>query len=775
MIPMPRIFCLAALKSRPDFMRTERVSRSGETGVKRERLSVEGTVQGVGFRPFVYRLAGELGLTGYVRNTPAGATIEIEGAPSCIEDFKKTLLERKPPQARVLRLDTTALTAQGGQAFVIQSSEAGKETTALMLPDLAVCKDCLREMNDPADRRYRYPFINCCHCGPRFSIITALPYDRLNTTMAGFGMCKACRNEYEDPENRRHHAQPIACPACGPRLELRNAQGDTTAWDDEALLAAAQTVRKGGIVALKGIGGFHLVCDARSHQVVAELRRRKHRPLKPFAVMYPSLPSIRTDCVILPEEEALLTSAAAPIVLLRKTAKPSVADNVAPGNANLGVMLASTPLHHLLMAELGFPVIATSGNRIDEPVCTDEGEAIDTLGGIADVFLVHDRPIVGRCDDSIVRLMRGRPTLLRRARGYAPLPVVVNHRFKSPVLGVGGHLKNTVALAVGERVFLSPHIGNLDTPAASAAHRQAVEFLCRLYNAKPGTIVHDLHPDYRSTRLADKLGGDTLAVQHHYAHALACMAENGVESPCLAVTWDGAGFGVDHCTWGGEFLRIKPGGFERALHFLSFPLPGGDAAALDPKRAALGMLYAMDGERAFERDIGLPEQSAGLMKTALRNNLNCPKTSSAGRIFDAVAALTGIGGENSFEGQAAMALEFAAEREFTAVYDFEVRDGVIDWRPMLRGMLADLDACLGAGKMAGKFHRTLAAIIVAAAQAIGEEVVLLTGGCFQNALLLDCAAEGLERAGFSVYTHAQVPPNDGGLALGQVMAAAQAP
>lgn len=753
-------------------MSIELVPRNEIADAKRERLTVEGAVQGVGFRPFVYRLARELGLAGYVLNTPAGVIIEIEGASHPLEAFKKALQERKPPQARILRLDNTPLPADGEHGFTIRQSETGTETTALMLPDFAVCTDCLQEMNDPADRRHRYPFINCTNCGPRFSIITALPYDRPNTTMKTFEMCDACRAEYDNPEDRRHHAQPIACPDCGPQLELRNVKGKTKARRDKALQKAAQAVRDGRILALKGLGGFHLICDARNADAVAELRRRKYRPVKPFAVMYPSLQATDGDCMVIPEEEKLLSSAEAPIVLLRKKKTPALADGVAPGNPYLGVMLPYTPLHHLLMSELGSPVVATSGNRADEPICIDEDEAVEDLKDIADLFLVHDRPISGRCDDSITRVMAGRETVLRRARGYAPLPVMIRHQFAVPVLAAGGHLKNTVALAVRDRVFLSPHIGDLDTPEACAAHREAADLLCRLYKAEPEYIVHDLHPEYRSTQMAEERGGDVIAVQHHHAHALACMAENRVKPPCLAVTWDGTGYGSDNTVWGGEFLTLKPVGFERALHFLPFPLPGGDAAVLDPKRAALGMLYALEGEDAFNRDIGLHREDACLMKAALTKDINCPLTSSAGRIFDAVAALTGICTENGFEGQAAMALEFAADRDVVEIYEFEIESSVIDWRPMLRHVLQDIETGTAPGAVSAKYHATLAAIIVAAAKSVGKETVLLTGGCFQNALLLEFAVDALELAGFRVCTHQQVPPNDGGLALGQITAMA---
>ena len=739
---------------------------------KRERLTIEGRVQGVGFRPFVYRLARELGLTGFVQNTPSGVRIEIEGPGRALSAFKENLGEHKPPQAHFLKVDNMTLTAEGSDDFLIRPSGAVEEASALMLPDLAVCADCLAEMQDPTDRRYRYPFINCTNCGPRFSIISALPYDRMNTTMSAFDMCDNCCTEYHEPDNRRYHAQPIACPDCGPQLELCNGKGSTEARADEALLQAAQAVRDGKILALKGLGGFHLICDARNESTVAELRRRKARPAKPFALMYPSLDMLRIQCAVGPQEEKLLTSAAAPIVLLRKSGSAAVADNVAPANPNLGVMLPYTPLHQLLMSELGFPIVATSGNRAGEPICADTEEAIEHLAGIADMFLTHDRPISTRCDDSIVRVSGGRIIMLRRSRGFAPLPIVVNRDFPAPVLAFGSHLKNTVALALGNRVFLSPHIGDLDTPSARSASRSAADLLCNIYQVEPDNIVRDLHPNYGSTRIAEAVGGNVIPVQHHYAHALSCMAENGLSPPCLAVSWDGAGYGLDNTVWGGEFLKIQPDGFKRALHFLPFPLPGGDAAALDPKRAAVGMLYALDGEGAFTRYLGLPEEEAALMKAALNKNINCPLTSSAGRIFDAVAALTGICTESSFEGQAAMALEFVADPRPTDLYPFAITDGIIDWRPMLRAIVDDIDAGETQAVISGKFHGTLAAIITTAARLIDEKIVLLTGGCFQNMLLLNQVIAALETSGFAVHIHQQVPPNDGGLALGQVMAAA---
>lgn len=752
-----------------------RVSSKGAAPLRRERLTIEGTVQGVGFRPFVYRLARRIGLSGYVKNTSTGAVVEIEGTADAIAEFKQALPARKPSQANLTKLHTTMLLTTGKlENFFIESSESGEETSVNIPPDLAVCADCLREMNDQNDRRFRYPFINCTNCGPRYSIITGLPYDRPNTTMHAFDMCDVCRNEYENPTNRRYHAQAIACPDCGPQLELLNADGQRVAGGDGALLDAAQAVCDGKILALKGLGGFQLICDARNKLAVAELRRRKHRAAKPLAVMYPSLDLVRKDCSLLSAEVELLTSAAAPIVLVVRNSGASLVSNVAPGNANLGAMLASTPLHHLLMSELGFPVVATSGNRSGEPICIGNEEVVDLLNGIADVFLVHERHIAGRCDDSVVRMMAGRKTILRRARGYAPSPIEIKNEFSAPLLAVGGHLKNTVALGVRNRVFISPHIGDLETPKGREAHRQTAETLRRLYKAEASYVVHDLHPDYHSTRMAKASGIEAVAVQHHYAHALACMADNGIQAPCLAVTWDGSGYGLDNTLWGGEFLTVHQTGFDRVLHFLPFPLAGGETAMRDPKRAALGMLYVLEGDDAFNREIGLADQEASLLRRALNKNINCPLTSSAGRIFDAVGALTGVCTMNSFEGQTAMALEHLADPGAHHSYQFAIDDVNIDWRPMLRGILTDINDGVEPSVISGKFHATLAAMIRAAAKHCGEEAVLLTGGCFQNALLVERAIDALEQSGFTVYTHREVPPNDGGLALGQAMALLQA-
>jgi hydrogenase maturation protein HypF len=734
---------------------------------ERRHYTIRGAVQGVGFRPFVYRLATEYRLCGWVQNNASGVIIEVEGDTKDIKVFESQLQEQKPPHAVINHFKSMSLNLKNDEGFRIIQSDNNDDISASILPDLAVCKDCLQEMNDPTDRRYRYPFINCTNCGPRYTIMTALPYDRPYTSMAGFEMCATCRTEYQDPLNRRFHAQPIACPDCGPHLELWDEKGNVISAPEDALAQAVLAIRGGKIVALKGLGGFHLMCDAGNERAIQLLRERKHRKTKPFAVMYPSLDTVRKDCFVSEKEEKLLCSAAAPIVLLQHKIPPHIAPSVAPGNPYLGVMLPYTPLHYLLSQEIQSPVIATSGNRVSEPICIDEQEALERLSGIADMFLVHNRPIINRSDDSIVRMMAGREMILRRGRGYAPLPIMMKQETQKAVLAVGGHLKNTVAFAKGNRLMLSPHIGDLDTPEACAAHEKAADALINLYREKPALAVHDAHPDYRSTQMAQdhfKKGHfeNCLPVQHHYAHALSCMVDNGIDAPCFAVAWDGTGYGDDGTVWGGEFLNISKNCYKRASHFLPFPLPGGEAAIHDPQRSAFGALYAM-GRKP-------PENDAGLIWQAMEKNINAPLTSSAGRLFDAVAALTGICEENSFEGEAAMALEFVAiESDTKEVYGFEIYDSVIDWRPMLLAILNETGE--DKSKTARKFHNTLAAVIVAAAQKQEQKRTLLTGGCFQNKLLLESAVEKLEQAGFEPYWHRQIPPNDGGLAAGQIMAA----
>jgi hydrogenase maturation protein HypF len=759
-----------------------------EQRVVRLRVAIRGAVQGVGFRPFAYRLAAELKLTGWVQNSPQGVRIEVEGEPVRVEEFLLRIESEKPPLAAIHSMEPSMLDARGDDTFVIRASDETGEATALLLPDIATCPDCLRELFDPSNRRYGYAFTNCTHCGPRFSIVESLPYDRPNTTMRLFAMCDACRAEYGDPRDRRFHAQPNACPECGPHIELWSRKGKRLASHHPALLDAAAAVRAGSIVAVKGLGGFHLVADARNEQAVKQLRLRKGRQEKPFAVMVPSLQFIGNACFVSGPERRLLRSPEAPIVLLRRRDEVSAcAPSVAPGNPYLGVMLPYTPLHHLLLAELGFPVIATSGNVSDEPICIEEREAIERLDGIADLFLVHNRPIARPVDDSVVRILAGRELVLRRARGYAPLPIgLASLRAPAPsVLALGAHLKNTIALSAGSSVFLSQHIGDLETPEAFCVFRQVIEDFQQMRSVQPAVVACDAHPDYRSSvwgrGFAARANIPVTAVQHHVAHVAACMAENEIDDPALGVSWDGTGYGTDGTVWGGEFLRVEKSEWHRIAHLRVFPLPGGEAAVREPRRAALGLLYALLGPQALSLT-HLPPLAAfsstelRALRTMLERGVNSPLTSSAGRLFDAVAALTGIRQRSSFEGQAAMELEFALVAcETDHHYRFAITQGVddsspawvVDWRPMVLAILEDIAAGTPAAETAAKFHNTLVEIIAAVAQRSGEPRVVLTGGCFQNRYLTELTVARLRKDGFRPYWHQRVPPNDGGIALGQ--------
>jgi hydrogenase maturation protein HypF len=748
--------------------------------VVRLRAEVRGMVQGVGFRPFVYRLATALGLKGWVCNAAQGVVLEVEGSPAKLAVFLERLWQEKPAPCIIQSLEPSYSGPAGYTAFEVRQSEAGGQKSACILPDLATCVDCLRELFDPADRRHRYPFINCTNCGPRFSILEALPYDRERTTMKRFPLCDRCRAEYHDPTNRRFHAEPNACPTCGPRLDLWDTSGKTLATHDDALRATATALRGGEMVAVKGLGGFHLFADARNNEVVSNLRRRKAREEKPFAVMFPSLAALQASCDVSVGEERLLCSPEAPIVLLRrKEPGPEMAPAIAPGNPYFGAMLPYTPLHHLLLSELGVPVVATSGNRSDEPICTDEREALQRLGGIADRFLVHNRPIVRPVDDSVVCAVLGREMVLRRARGYAPAPLSVREPLP-PLLAVGAHLKNTVAVAVGRQVFLSQHLGDLETAPAFEAFRAAAADLPRLYDCRPAAVACDAHPDYLSSQFAEQTGLPVVRVQHHHAHVLACMAEHDLAGAVLGVAWDGTGHGDDGTAWGGEFLRVTDARFERLAHFRPFRLPGGDRAAREPRRSALGLLYELLGDAAFTRLDLAPLRAftaaeRGVLRTVLERRLNAPLTSAAGRLFDAVAALVGLRQVARFEGQAAMELEFAIDDSTAEAYDPLRSDaGILDWELLTLEILRDLEHHVPTGVIAAKFHNSLAEVIVAVARQSGMERVVLTGGCFQNRRLLERAVTRLEAAGFRPYWHCRLPPNDGGIAVGQIMAAARA-
>ena len=745
----------------------------------------------MGFRPFVFRLAGELALPGWVLNDARGVFLEVEGPRETLERFHERIVSEHPPRAIVQGVEAAWLPPAGFTAFEIRHSNEAGVKTALVLPDLATCPECLAEVLDPAERRHGYPFTNCTNCGPRFTILRELPYDRPNTTMLGFILCPVCRAEYQEPRDRRFHAQPIACPSCGPALELWDADGVTLASRETAIVAAARALAEGRIVAVKGLGGFHLMCDARDGAAVARLRERKLRLGKPLALMVRDLGQARELCEVSDLAGEQLASVESPILLLPRRASAPVAAEVAPGNPYLGVMLPATPLHHLLLRACGFPLVATSGNLSDEPICTNEYRALSRLGAIADLFLVHDRAIERHVDDSVAWITVGRTRLLRRARGWAPLPVTLERELPV-ILAVGAHLKNTVALSVGRQVFISQHIGDLETEEAMSAFERVIADFQRLYDVRPVAIAHDLHPDYLSTRWARARAGAgggarLIGVQHHHAHLVSCLAENGVEGRALGVTWDGTGYGTDGTVWGGEFLLGDAAGFERVAHLRPFRLPGGEAAVREPRRAALGLLWEAHGEAALAGSgpgvVGLfDDTELRIMSRMLERGLNCPVTSSMGRLFDAVAALVGLHPSVTFEGEAAMALEWLADPAEPGAYPVDSLPGpvlagarpalLLDWGPLLEAVLEDVRRGVPRSVIAARFHNGLVSAAVSVAGAVGEERVALSGGCFQNRLLTERLAAALERAGHTVLLHAQVPPNDGGVSLGQIVVAA---
>lgn len=748
-------------------------------------IRIEGVVQGVGFRPFVHKLAAKHDLHGFARNDGRGLAIEVEGAPAALDAFVAEIRLRAPPLAQVERIEQGRGEPIGHRGFVIADSGTGEERALFVAADAATCAACLCELFDPLDRRYRYPFLNCTDCGPRLTIVEDLPYDRARTTMARFPMCAACRAEYEDPQDRRFHAQPVACPACGPHLVLEQSSGARVLTDDP-IVSAVEALTKGRIVAIKGIGGYHLACDARDPGAVSLLRRRKHRPAKPLAVMVPGITVAHALCEIDAQEAKLLASVQRPIVLLRKRNPCGIAEEVAPGIPHLGILLPYTPLHHLIAAEAEGPLVLTSGNRSDEPVTYEDDEARARLGGIADLFLTHDRPIATRCDDSVARIAQGSEMLIRRSRGYAPQPIPLPRPTQSHVLALGGDLKNTFALARGGRAFLSPHIGDLGDALAYRELRRSIEHYSRLLGIRPEIVAHDLHPGYLSVRLASELDAAPVGVQHHHAHAAACMAEHGVAGPVLAVVFDGTGYGTDGAIWGGEFLIAGYDDFERIGHLGYVPLPGGDAAVREPWRAAAAHVIAACGtgsEPAEMLGAQVGEARWRVMERMLGSSAFSVPSSSVGRLFDAVAALIGLRHEVGFEAQAAMELEAVADRLETGCYPVEIAaaDGSLVWYPgpIVAGVAADLGRRRPPAEIAGKFHNSVCQAIIETCRAVrrqrGPLPVVLTGGVFQNALLVERAATALDEAGFEVLTHCRVPTNDGGLCLGQAaIACAQA-
>ena len=860
-------------------MSSPAINSSPSDTIQRLRLRVKGLVQGVGFRPFVYALAKTLNVTGWVQNNPQGVLIDLEGTPEQLQSFQQRLQFEKPPHAWLQTIEAQLLDPLGYIDFEIRPSDTAAQSvlqdrakSALILPDLATCPACLAELFDPSNRRYRYPFTNCTHCGPRFSIIRSLPYDRANTTMANFTLCPTCQAEYDNPRNRRFHAQPNACPICGPQLEFWAAQGDKLGQDAAALQQAVDCIRQGKILALQGLGGFQLAVDATNESAVRRLRQRKRRPHKPLAVMYPDLQSLQEQCQVCEAAVQILQSAAAPILLLPllNSKRPApIAASVSPGNPYLGAMLPYTPLHHLLLAELKQPVVATSGNRSGTPICIDPQEALQTLGEIADGFLSHNRPIIRPIDDSVVQLIRGQPMILRRARGYAPVLVGLNRveasnsnsktqnsKLKtqnsldsSVVLAVGGHLKNTVALYLHGQILIGQHLGDLDNVQTIERFQETLESLSKLYavdpRVAPAIIACDAHPDYYSSQFArmliesgqlyseprSELHSKSLAlpaelpakpplllpVQHHYAHVLSCLVDNNWQPPAFGIAWDGTGYGLDGTIWGGEVLWIPArldratavSGFERVAHLRSFPLPGGERAVKEPRRCALGVLYECFGDRAFEIVAELPfalfdPQELLVLKTMLQRGVNCPQTSSVGRLFDAIASLLGLCQRASFEGQAAMQVEFAiADHATSATYPYsivrtqkpEIRslpspatdrlnsDRLdsdpplqLDYAPMLTAMLEDVRDRTPISVISATFHNTLIVGLVEMVYALRDRYpetqhIVLTGGCFQNRYLLERAINALQTTRLSVGWHRQIPTNDGGISAGQIAAA----
>ncbi|MGH2749562.1 MAG: carbamoyltransferase HypF [Actinomycetota bacterium] len=743
----------------------------------RKRFRVSGVVQGVGFRPFIYSLALRHGLTGFVLNDPRGVLIEVEGDDGALARFRADVTAELPPLASIESIDQEDVAPLGDSSFEIRASSDAGPRAAAVSPDMATCNHCLAEIFDPGERRHGYAFTNCTNCGPRFTITTGIPYDRSNTTMATFDMCPECRAEYTDPADRRFHAQPIACARCGPRVTLLDRDGVEPPGDP--IRTAARLLAAGAIVAIKGLGGYHLACDATSGDAVTELRRRKNREEKPLAVMVPSLEAALGLAALAERERNELVSQRRPIVLARRRGSGGVAPSVAPGNDYLGIMLPYTPLHHLLMAQVRGPLVLTSGNLSDEPIAYRDPDALDRLSALADAFLTHDRPIHVRCDDSVVRAAGDRPFPVRRARGFAPQALTVTPEFVRPVLAAGPELKHTFCLGSGTRAILSHHIGDLETFEAMSAFLEGVEHFTRVFDIVPEVVAYDLHPEYLASKWArTRSDVELVGVQHHHAHVASCLADNMRSERVIGLALDGTGFGDDDALWGCEVLACDLGHYERLTHLRYLPMPGGAMAVREPWRMAAVYLDAALGERASSLPLGFVTRTVDRWEPILQMaaiGLNAPATSSAGRLFDAAAALCGLRDKVSYEGQAAAELEQIADGSVTATYPCTVDDGRIDGVELVTGLVDDLVAGTPVPEVAARFHNGLArALVQASVQArarTGLATVALSGGTFQNVLLLERVAGGLEAEGFEVLTHRRVPPNDGGMALGQAVIA----
>jgi len=773
------------------------MSKTARQSLKSASISVRGIVQGVGFRPFVYGLAVKHNLKGLVYNTSEDVRIEVEGTAEAIKQFERELDTKAPPLAHIENITTEYHHPVGYKNFEIRQSQAQAGKYQLISPDVATCQACLGELLNPEDRRYRYPFTNCTNCGPRFTIIEDMPYDRPKTTMRFFQMCPQCQEEYDNPLDRRFHAQPNACPECGPQVGLVDNQGNLVT-ESNSIAAASQLLKEGEIVAIKGLGGFLLACDATNDTVVKTLRQRKKRSSKPFAIMVTDIDEARRHCYVSPEEENLLTSPQSPIVLMRWREDSSVSREVAPNLRFLGVMLPYTPLHHILLRDISLPLVMTSGNLSEEPISRDNDEALRRLSAIADYFLVHNRDIYSRYDDSVAILERGASQLIRRARSYAPYPIRLSFEAKQ-VLGCGAEEKNTFCLTKDNYAFVSQHIGDMENMETLEHFDSTISLYKRLFHIEPEVVAHDLHPDYLATKYARELGESGMKlvpVQHHHAHIASCMADNGLESPVIGVALDGTGMGADGNIWGGEFLVADYRNYKRVGHLEYLPLPGGDAAIKKPYRTAIGYILTLLGENTLNAVIAnevkqsqlasigqVTEVEVEVIKRQIERRINSPLSSSMGRLFDGISALLGIRGEIDYEGQAAVELEMASyEEDYAHVkesYPYRiVEDGgmrIVRLRDLLSAVIEDLHQGISKGMISVKFHNTIAQIINEMCHLIADETgvnqVALSGGVFQNRLLLRKTVNLLEDSGFQVFTHRQVPCNDGGISLGQAVIA----
>jgi len=764
------------------------------------RIHISGIVQGVGFRPFVYGLAARLVLKGWVRNTSAGVDIEVDGDKDILDAFVKALRDEAPSLSQIDELTASFIPANGFNTFDIIHSESIPSAFQPISPDVAICDDCLREMFDPNDRRYHYPFINCTNCGPRFTIIKDIPYDRPKTTMAPFIMCPDCEREYKDPLNRRFHAQPVACPMCGPQVTFERLNVGTLASSDEAITETQKALANGEIVAIKGLGGFHLACDATNPKFVGELRQRKLRVDKPFALMMPDVETIEHHCFVSEAERELLTSSARPIVLLKRKPESNIAKETAPNQDWIGVMLPYTPLHHLLFTNSMPPLVMTSGNLSEEPIATDNDEARTRLAALADAFLMHNRDIHIRCDDSVIRAFDDRPLTIdhnssstvhrplsvypiRRSRGYSPFPVKLP--FDVPqILAAGSELKNTFCITNKNYAFLSHHIGDMENYETLKSYEQGVEHFERLFRVKPEAIAYDLHPNYLATRYAleraERENIPTIGVQHHHAHIAACMAEHGLDGsrPVIGVSFDGTGYGEDGAIWGGEFFIADYETYKRMFHLEYFPLPGGDASIKKPARTALALLWSLgiEWDEHLSSVLEFSESERTLLRTQLEKKINTPLTSSMGRLFDALAALAGVRQKVNYEGQAAIEFEALVDSTEARSYAFALNQDQVQVRGVVDALIKDVMAGVPISKISARFHNGLAEGVRTVVRRMSQDSrireVALSGGVWQNITLLRRTLSLLRADGFEVYIHREVPTNDGGLSLGQAMIAA---